>query len=686
MFLVSVLLVGCGQEPEPAKPTTSVAERPKAVAEERKAAEPTVTNPDAVAKAKSAVVTQPESKTTKAEPLTREQAIAVIEKLGGKVETIDELLAVDFSSTEITDADLENLRGMTGLGGLSLQNTKVADTGLEHLKTLTSLKVLVLRGTRVTGDGLEHLKEQKNLETLDLGETAISDVGLEHLKGMTKLEMLGLDGTQVTGEGVRELQQALPNCNITPQIVGEKPKPESPAGSVAEPEAASPMEQLSIEEKRALAELQRLNPSQGEAIHELVLLGSRFFAPGKILLIGQAITDSKLEHVKGLTNREGLQLRETLVTDAGLEHLKGLTNLKELHLWDAAVSDAGLVHLKAMTKLEMLGLKGTDVTNAGLKHLRELTNLRTLTFDNSQVSDEGIKEFQQALPNCSIEVKPKEPGPREARHAIAVIEKLGGKARRLLFPRPGSEDRDSAYGLYVRLDNTQLTDEGLVQLKGLTIVTELFLSNTQVTDAGLRHMKELPRLSSLQIRNTAVTDSELEHLKDLPNIVYLDLGGTRVTDAGLQHLKGMTKLSSLMLADCPQVTDKGVKELQQALPGLRISPSLYEFEHISKRIAKLKEVYPNQEAAIRELDASRYGGFDNKTGLTLSLSGPEVTDAVLKHIEGLTNLRELNLPRTQVTDAGLVHLKGLTNLQNLSLWQICVAKIVDGLGAFLDQT
>jgi hypothetical protein len=51
-----------------------------------------------------------------------------------------------------------------------------------------------------------------------------------------------------------------------------------------------------------------------------------------------------------------------------------------------------------------------------------------------------------------------------------------------------------------------------------------------------------------------------------------------------------------------------------------------------------------------------------------------ITDAGLAHIEGLKQLRSLNLMLTQVTDAGMVHLRGLTNLRELNL---CFTKVGD---------
>ncbi|MEE9603737.1 MAG: hypothetical protein V3V75_10555, partial [Thermoguttaceae bacterium] len=51
---------------------------------------------------------------------------------------------------------------------------------------------------------------------------------------------------------------------------------------------------------------------------------------------------------------------------------------------------------------------------------------------------------------------------------------------------------------------------------------------------------------------------------------YLGLRGTQVSDAGLIHLKGMTKLGYLWV-DSTQITDEGVKKLQQALPTCAIN-------------------------------------------------------------------------------------------------------------------
>ncbi len=58
---------------------------------------------------------------------------------------------------------------------------------------------------------------------------------------------------------------------------------------------------------------------------------------------------------------------------------------------------------------------------------------------------------------------------------------------------------------------------------------------------------------------------------------------------------------------------------------------------------------------------------DERKVVWVYLSHSKVTDAGLRHLRELTNLRGLILDGTQVTDAGLVHLKGLTNLRRLVL-------------------
>ncbi len=122
----------------------------------------------------------------------------------------------------------------------------------------------------------------------------------------------------------------------------------------------------------------------------------------------------------------------------------------------------------------------------------------------------------------------------------------------------------------VRLDTPQINDDALAHLQELTNLRTLCLCDTQVTDAGLEHLWGLTTLENLWLDDTFVTDDGLVHLKRLTRLKSLGLSGTQVTDDGLMHLRGLTGLKELRLWST-LVTEDGVKELQQALPGCRVS-------------------------------------------------------------------------------------------------------------------
>jgi len=90
------------------------------------------------------------------------------------------------------------------------------------------------------------------------------------------------------------------------------------------------------------------------------------------------------------------------------------------------------------------------------------------------------------------------------------------------------------------------------------------------SDADLAVLKRLSDVQSIEVSDTNITDAGLEHLKGLTNLVYLNIENTHITDNGLEQLKGLTNLEYLLLGDKTNVTDEGVKKLQQALPNCKI--------------------------------------------------------------------------------------------------------------------
>lgn len=77
-----------------------------------------------------------------------------------------------------------------------------------------SVAIVNLEHTQITDAGLEHLKGLTSLQELHLCFTQVTDASLEHLKGLTDLEWLEMYDTQVTDAGVNELKKAVPRCTI----------------------------------------------------------------------------------------------------------------------------------------------------------------------------------------------------------------------------------------------------------------------------------------------------------------------------------------------------------------------------------------------------------------------------------------------------------------------------------------
>ena len=217
------------------------------------------------------------------------------------------------------------------------------------------------------------------------------------------------------------------------------------------------------------------------------------------------------------------------------------------------------------------------------------------------------------------------------------------------------------------LDDTQVTDAGLVHLKDLTSLTTLELGGPQITDAGLEHLKGMTSLTSLGLHGPQITGAGLVHLKGMTSLTTLALNGSLITGAGLVHLKGLTSLTTLRLNET-QITDAGLVHLkgQASLTTLGLS-----FTQITD--AGLEHLKGLTSLTVLSLTFTQItdAGLEQLKGLTslteLNLTHTPITDAGLEHLKGMTSLTTLYLGSTQITDAGLVHLQGMTSLTSLDL-------------------
>ena len=100
-----------------------------------------------------------------------------IESVGGTYSNnaAGEILAVDLSSSWLTDADLGRLADLEALEHIDLSYTKITDLALERLAPLENVKSLDLYYAEyVTDAGVAHLTPWRNIERLNLRGTKVS--------------------------------------------------------------------------------------------------------------------------------------------------------------------------------------------------------------------------------------------------------------------------------------------------------------------------------------------------------------------------------------------------------------------------------------------------------------------------------------------------------------------------------
>ena len=129
-------------------------------------------------------------------------------------------------------------------------------------------------------------------------------------------------------------------------------------------------------------------------------------------------------------------------------------------------------------------------------------------------------------------------------------------------PTGGLEEAGLPRLRYLHLSNARITDRGLAVLGALEAIDGLSLQGNAFTDEGLAALKSATQLKQLilGLGESEITDAGLVHLRGLANLEVLGLQRTGVTDEGLIHLRGLKNLKTLWVSNT-QVTEEGKAKL-----------------------------------------------------------------------------------------------------------------------------
>jgi Leucine-rich repeat (LRR) protein len=320
----------------------------------------------------------------------------------------------------------------------------------------------------------------------------------------------------------------------------------------------------------------------------------------------------------------GLDLQDSGMMDAGLKQLAHLTNLialdlREMH-GDKSVTNAGLKELAGLKNLARLNLTATRVTDAGLKELASLEKLANLDLSWTRVDGSGLKDLA-GLKNL----------------AVLNLTYLHRRLKDSGLKHLAALKNLTSLNLH---SNKDLTDNGPKELASLTKLAALNLADTGITDAGMKNLADFKNLAALNISFTKVSDTGLKDLAGLKKLTSLDVSHNKVTDAALKELEAHKNLVSLGLSN-EQVTDTSLHVLREF--GLLYALRGYAYGKDSAQPKSAEEV------------------------ISFTLYGTKATDAGLKELAVLPNLRSLELTGTKMTGAGLKDLARLKEFDTVQL-------------------
>lgn len=341
-----------------------------------------------------------------------------------------------------------------------------------------------------------------------------------------------------------------------------------------------------------------------------------------------------------------------------------------LDLSDAPVTDESLKHVATVADLTHLHLQGTGVRGDGLKHLRPLRKLVNLGVSRKGKAEDGggfTDEMLGGLVAADL---------LHAGHYGDLPMTASGASSK----RPTRVEEVTA----LTLNYTQVTDEGLKHLAGLTNLRDLELAETRVTGTGFRHLTGLKNLTALDLRNCQTTEEGLAAVAGVENLGTLELWGQAVTAGGVKHLAGLKKLRKLYLST-EVVTDEVLAALVdtgllRALTGMgrdrRPHWGVRSYMHPEGAFpARLDDVtYLNlidtrvtddglkPLAKLKNLLYLKFGAHAEHRHEAVST----VTGAGLKHLTHLP-LAHLVLEGPYITDESMAHVAGLKRLESLDI-------------------
>ncbi len=587
----------------------------------------------------------------------------------------------------VTDAGLQNLRGLSSLSRVFLPNpSRVTPKGIEIVASLPNLKTLILECQGFTDDHIHTLRDCRSLEHLSVGHFALgTDASAETLAQLPKLKTLKPSHWPMTESGLRRLLAAPKLSDI--DLGGSRV---TDAGL-----------QLLADDPRWVG-LGIDSPQTAQGFRNLGRLPNLAGLKLTVATIPDTTFDSaRFPKLRAVSVENGHDNRELTA-----DHVARIARLHQIELLQLAYLRCeevpGLDELAKLDRLKEIEFQTTPLTDDGLAHLAALPALELIRLNHTKVTPAGLAKFNAARPDVKVEGDVAALATTAKRAAAEWVLSVGGSvavqiggqriqveqtdklpagsfrvvAITMITPRDFTRDGMNCMKGLVDLEYIELaevpglTNEWLEPLRGLPKLRHIKVSTVgagRITNEVIPLLKTLPCLQEIHFIDGQLTDADFAQLATLPGLLQINFECRELTDVAVEHfVKSQIRNLALMGGETTRLTPHSVELAAQfpELSYLHVSPGLLTDQSVealrSRSTLKWMRVGPGNDETVRRL--SRLTQLE-RLDLAVDLESKQITDDGLASLKSLVRLEFLNCEHLVISDAALEHIAAITSLK-----------------------
>jgi len=223
----------------------------------------------------------------------------------------------------------------------------------------------------------------------------------------------------------------------------------------------------------------------------------------------------------------------------------------------------------------------------------------------------------------------------------------------------------------IELLGPEVNDEGFSQLSPLKNLKTIIMENATITKASFEVMRDsFPELTRLNARRVELGNDGVEVISQMKKLTHLELMFNNFDQFGLKFIGEMAQLKVLDIRGCQFVQNLIYLRKLQNLQVIKLRNPIQDksIEHISK-CENLQAVDLQDMDSVTDASGVFLAAMGKLRDLSL-FRMPNLTDEILKHLEGKSlqrlTLRDMN----GITDEGIAVLKSMQELTRLDLSEV----------------